>query len=349
VTVAIGADLWMRAMSARAPVRRWVLWLLVVPVLGWGVGTRGSWLEERVGLERDWRGDHECGAGTPAGYRTRDVAAWLADLPPGRFVVDAPSFSAPPGLACPSLHGLELSSTQPLGGSAGGPGSQNGSINDAFEELRLSEPGADARAEALGIRTVLHTRAHRPAGDWHVLEARGDVELSARGGASGIMGVGCVRRVWRGSDRAIHERLLRADAWPSVLDSPKRLVAVELTPAGFEDVEVDPGACDESGAVITELAREPGAYAADLRAAHDVDVVVRAAAFPTWRVWVDGEVTPTRLVAPGFFAARVGAGSHRIEARVSPLPYYRAGLAAWGLAIVALGVLARRDRRAAPA
>jgi len=349
--VAVGCRSWMGALGARTPVTRLLPWAVAVAVLAWGAGTRWPWLRTRVGLESELRGDRECGPATPAGYRTKDIAPWLASLPPGRFVVDIPSFDLAPGLslAGPSLHGLELASSQPLGASAGGPGSQNGLMNDAFDEIRLTQQGADARAEALGVRTILHARGRRPAGDWEVLASRGDVVLSARRGDGAIVGVGCVGRVWRGSDRALRTRFTGPDgprAWHEVLD-PRKLVAFERGTGPVVEADVDLAGCDADEAAVTPLPREPGAYAADVQAPHDVDVVVRATTFPTWQVRVDGVVTKTRDVMPGFFAVRVPAGVHRVEAVVSALPFYGAGLAVGAAAIALLALLARRDRRSA--
>jgi hypothetical protein len=345
--VALGWGEWLRFAERIAPRRAIVLvaWALPVAIGAFGVATRTPWLRERAQIEHDLSGDHECGASTPNGYRTDLVRGWVKKPALGRLVIDMASFRVFPGVAlsCPALHGIELDSAAPLGSTSGGPGSQVGVMQEAFDSMRMSDPGGAARAEALGVGSILHVRARRPESPFVVRESHGDVELSVREGGTSYVGVGCVRARWGAPDRALRDRLFATLGSPgSVLDDPRTLVELSPRPGSFVEQPVADEACDARTADVRESPREPGAYEAWIDTPAPVDAVIRASAFPTWRIEIDGVAVATRVVAPGFPSARVPPGRHHVVAVVSLPRFYVAGiLSAWAL-VAALSVVAAK-------
>jgi hypothetical protein len=344
---ALGWGEWLRRLERIAPRRAAIggAWLFALAIGAFGVATRVSWLRDRAQVETDLRGDHECGPSTPDGYRTDLVRDWVKKLSAGRLVIDTDSFRLSPGVAlsCPALHGLEIDSAAPLGATLGGPGSQVGVMQEAFESLRLPDPGAAARAEALGVRTVLHVRARRPQSPFAVQKSRGDVELSVREGGTGYVGVGCVRARWSAPDRALRDRLFATLGRPgNVLDDPRALVELSARPGPFAEEPVVDEACDATAADVRESPREPGAYEAWIDASAPVDAVIRASAVPGWRVEIDGASARTRVVAPGFPSARVPPGRHHVVAVVSLPRFYLAGIFSALALVAALSVGLRR-------
>jgi hypothetical protein len=330
-----------RAVAARGAraARGLEMALIAIVALGAGVPT-SRWLVARVAHERTLA-SHECSPGS--GYRTEEVATWLAGIEGGRFVVDPDSFHG----ACPLVRGIELASPVATGGSMGGPGSQLGVNHLAFEELHASRPGGAGRAESLGVRYVLHTDAHPPLPRerFQVIASRGDVALSRRIDGSDRIGAGCITARWRGDDRALRDALFDdlSSASP-VTNDPASLTLLESAPGPVAREAVAPGACSATWAVVSERPREPGAFEAFISAPHDVVAVVRATWTPTWRVLVDGvEATPMR-VAPGFLAVSVPMGDHHLEAIVAPPRGYAAGIAAAALVVALLAVLSGKLR-----
>jgi hypothetical protein len=167
-----------------------------------------------------------------------------------------------------------------------------------------------------------------------------------RRGGTGAVGVGCIEEEWTGADRAIRDALfvdLDTDAPRALV--PHSLVRLRPTSGEIERSRVDRGDCDARDAVVRVHATTPGERRAEVQSAHPVDVVLRSTYLPTWEVRVDGRRETPVLVAPGFLAVRVAAGTHRIEARVAPLPFYVAGLC---LAALALALLVWREQKMQP-
>jgi hypothetical protein len=164
------------------------------------------------------------------------------------------------------------------------------------------------------------------------------------------VGVGCIASAWAGSDTELREHLFADLATPQGADAlldPHALVALETVGKDFAKRPRDAAGCSVEGARVTDRPREPGAVEAEIESPSPVDAVIRVAAFRTWRVLVDGSPTETTTVAPGFPSVRVTAGAHHIEAIVSPLPGYLAGIF---LALVgaALCSVTRNRRRSPP-
>lgn len=296
---------------------------------------RFRWVAERLTEETVPAAGEKCGSARPD-VQISTALPWLTGLTRGRV-----EFYAPPGVQpCAFTRGTILASPLPLA-HGGGVGAHVGVNSVAFEQLRPTQPGSARRAERLGIRYLVHTLDQTPAPEdgWIERHRGGGVILSEREGGTDLVGVGCISRVWRGPDAALREALvrdLRGDT--SALDRPT-LTQIEAAPGALAESEVALGACSTEGAAVVERRREPGAYEATIEALAPVDVVIRASAFPSWRVWVDGVEAPVRQVAPGFPSVRVPPGRHRIEAVVSlPRGYLLGG---W-LGLLVIGLACRR-------
>ena len=174
--------------------------------------------------------------------------------------------------------------------------------------------------------------------------------LLERVGGTGEVGVGCVAREWNGPDRTLRDALRAELRQPrNLLDRPQELTVLTEGPDPLATRAVPQGPCGAGAARVEPVLREPGAYEARIVSPAPVDVVIRATYVPEWRVTVDRAAVPYRKVAPGFFAVRVPAGIHELEAVVSlPRAY---GLGIIGGCVILLGASAgewlweRRRRR----
>ncbi|WP_437720893.1 hypothetical protein [Sorangium sp. So ce861] len=263
------------------------------------------------------------------------IARWLAEAPHGRA-----SYGAEDTLAtCSMVHAADLRSAVPMAFSTGA-GSHVGVHAAAFLKVAPERPGSAARAEALGVRTLVHLTTQRPGppAAWALVDRRGQVELSRRVGGTDYVGLGCVREVWRGREADLLAALFAHLEQPrTVLDTPGELVALEASLGPLERLAAADDGCDASRASVREAPREPGAYEAIVDAEAPVDVVFRATAYGGWRVRDGGAELVPRRVAPGFFAVRVGPGRHHLEA-VAALPrLYLPALALACAAALALG------------
>ena len=287
----------------------------------------------------------DCGRNLPRGFRAEDGRRWVERLAPtGRFAVDRATASP----LCAAMLGLEVASRAPMGLVVGGPGSQVGVLQQAFENLDATRPRGELRADSLGVQYVLAGLAEGtdPPIGFRVLERRGDAALLERVGSTGLVGVGCVVEVWRGRDRALRDALFEAlGRKQSPLDRPRELVALEPADESVTRREVDLGGCVVDAlerATLRVSPREPGAYEARVVAPVPLDLVIRATAFPTWTVRVDGAITPSRTVVPGFLAVRVAEGAHHVEAEAAPPPHYRLGILAAFLVTLAAALVEPR-------
>ncbi|MDC0685417.1 hypothetical protein [Sorangium atrum] len=263
------------------------------------------------------------------------IARWLAEAPPGRA-----SYAVEDEFAtCSMMHAADLRRAVPMAASTGA-GAHVGVHAAAFLKVAPERPGSAARAEALGIRTLIHLTAQRPGPPeaWALVDRRGEVELSRRVGGTDYVGLGCVREVWRGREADLLAALFEHLEQPrTVLDTPGELVALEATRGPLERVAVADDGCDAARASVREVPREPGAYEATVDAEAPVDVVFRATAYSGWRVRDGGVELASRRVAPGFFAVRIGPGQHHLEAVVALPRFYLQGLALACGAAIALG------------
>jgi hypothetical protein len=222
----------------------------------------------------------------------------------------------------------------------------------AFKSIEPSRHGSAMRAEALGIRYVLAQNDGAPPSGWRRLEQAEHLQLWTHDGPTSLIGVGCVRETWRGSDTELRNRVqeqLRTSEGADKLLSPHALVALLHGDSEFEVHREPSEDCDPSSASVIPAPREPGALEAVVTSRSPVDVVLRVSAFPTWRVEINGRpAAPLRVVAPGFLAIRVPAGTHHIEATAHWTPFYFWGLIAGALGAIAAAILRwEHARRAA--
>ncbi|HEX6765144.1 MAG TPA: hypothetical protein VF103_06690, partial [Polyangiaceae bacterium] len=319
--------------------------VVVVALLG-AIPQRASYVA-RFSAELSRRAGGRCDA-APAGYDRETLRGWLASLRGGRLWFE--DRDDDPLVRCLLLDGLPLESSVPIG-MTGGLGAHVGIHWLAFQTLELERDGSERRAEALGVRYAL-TDGAVPSG-WSADERSGAVALLSHSGATDLVGAGCVVRRVRGSDRTLRTWLvdeLKTSAGADELLDPRRLVALEHTSGGLSSRAVDASGCAADRARIVAVPREPGALEARVESETPIDVVFRAAAFPAWRVTVDGAPVPSpELVAPGFFSTRVPAGRHRVLATVSPMPGYFACLVLGVAAVSALSLVRLEHVRRAAA
>jgi hypothetical protein len=349
----LGAALVVLALEETAPLVRQAISNLGRPRLALGA----SWflgllafaviattLPDRADFVKRLASEHSAGAGAscvggPAGYQRDTVLGWLDSLRGGRLWFEDRDDDRL-GI-CLVRDGATLESSVPIGISQGGPGAHVGIHWLAFHRLEPERSGSDRRAEALGVRHVL--RAGPAPTGWEENRRSGDLALFSHARPTDLVGAGCIVEQRRGNDRALRERLVgefKTSAGTDRLLDPERFVALEHGDGEPSTRAVDLGSCDASGAQVEGTPREPGAFEAVVETRTPVDVVFRAAAFPTWSVSIDGK--PARrieLVAPGFFTVRVPAGRHRVVAVVSAVPGYLFGIALGALGVAAASVI----------
>jgi hypothetical protein len=300
----------------------------------------------RVAGELEARRGGRC-ASAPPGYDAGEIRRWLAKLRGGRLWFD--EHSGDDLQKCLVTDGVSMASSVPLGATVG-VGAHVGVLWLAFQRVEPQRGGSERRAEAVGVRYALGHPIGSPA--WQTLERRGGVELAAHRGPTDAIGVGCITRAWRGSDRALRSHLfevLRTAEGADRLLDPNRFVELRHDDArAVVETEVGEGACAFDGARVAATAREPGALEAVVESSAPVDVVLRVAAFPTWAISVDGAPAKrSSLVAPGFPSVRVPAGRHRVVAVAGSLPGYAALVALGAFAVLALSLVrAEHVRRA---
>jgi hypothetical protein len=311
---------------------------------GLALPARFEWAAKIHVLHKGHAGASPCGAATPPGYDAEAVRAWLGALHNGRLWYDDAS---PTGRACAFGSGLELATQVPIGGTSG-VGAHVGVHTVAFHELHPERPGAARRAEALGVRSLLLLTGPAAGDGWAMVAQRGSTGLARRQGGTDTIGVGCVTRAWRGSEEALRQRLFKDLVTPDGADrllDPTALIALEHGTGEVTEREMPDTGCSADGATVIESPREAGAFEAEVVSSAPVDVVFRAASFPSWHVSVDGRPAETQTVAPGFFATRVAPGRHRVLAVVTTLPHYLQGIFL-ACAVVAMAGSGRAARMA---
>jgi hypothetical protein len=318
----------------------WSVFATAAGVLAFATPERASYAS-RLASVLALRADGQC-ADAPHGYRRAEVASWVRSLRGGRLWFDDKHDDALE--RCLVLDGILLESGVPIG-NTGGVGAHVGIAFLAFHRLEPSRSGADRRAEALGVRHVLTVV---DAAGFSVKRRSGTVALASRGGATDLVGAGCIVERWRGSDQVLRQKLIadfKTNAGTDRLLDPSRFVALEHAD-GKGDLSkrsIEAAPCDAQNVSVTATSREPGAIEAIVDSRAPVDVVFRVSAFPTWQVTIDGEpVARTEMVSPGFVAARVPAGRHRVAAVVSALPGYVTLITLGAAAVVAVSLLRRR-------
>lgn len=319
--------------------------VVLVALLGFAIAALG--LPSRLAYSQAVRSAQQAApecrtrAGSVAGYDRDVVRSWAERLQGGRLWYEAHQLS---GLTqCLYRDGIDVASAVPIG-TAAAVGSHVGVLARAAQFLHPERAGSASRAEAIGIGYLLLERsATEPPPGWVVRNRRGDVQLLER--PASTVGVGCIEHRWMGTPDRIRARLNAALATPAgadVLLDPHRFTSLEYTSGELVEVRARDPSCDDRNARVHEAVAEQGRIAAEISSTAPVDVVLRVSAFPTWRVRVDAALANTVLVAPGFVAVRIPAGTHRVTAEVEPLPYY-GGLIAIATAVT-LALAAGRGR-----
>jgi hypothetical protein len=315
-----------------------LLALLVAAILSAALPARFRYTEQVQSALVDSAGCGGNGRSAPLGYDASELRAAVATLTGARLWYDAHGDS---DLGrCINRDGIELASSVPIG-TAAAVGAHVGILAHAAQQLAPERPGAAARAEALGVAYLLLERPREAAlPGWTVRAQLGATQLASR--AVQLVGVGCIKRRWRGDPEEIRARLTRELGQPPEADlllDPHAFTAIE-DGAGpvVESPEPDTG-CSDAGAIVEGVVMQSGSLSATVEAPSAIDVAFRVAAFPTWNVRVDGAAAgPWTPIAPGFFSIRLPPGRHRLDATVDLLPHY----ATWILlALLATAALTR--------
>lgn len=348
VTLALGVvEAYVRGLGPLRPLHRRRLRAMAVALpsllaLGWiarvGVpSARTEWIARGEYLSAG-----PCGSRSPASFHMVELERHLERLSVGRLYYADGELRE-----CAATTNLDFASRIPLGAPFAA-GAHVGIVADAFNHVQVTKPGGAGRADVLGIGTVLHLAKDRllPDDAWHEVARAGDIVVSERVAGSSYFGVGCVSEVWRGSDPALRAELFRAqNAMDPVLGTPSAFVALEFTGAPVATREKPPSDCDPSrGAILSSRRVAPGVYEADVRAEAPVELVLKETAYRTWRFELDGAPVPFRLVAPGFMAIHLPAGTHHVAARTTPDVAYWVGVWAALLGAAAFAWWVRRTR-----
>ncbi len=286
-----------------------------------------------------------CGERTPEGFEPPLIKHWLSELNHGRLWYD--DSPQQPLNSCAVATGFELASALPIG-NTNAAGAHVGVHTPAFHALDFYRPGACVRAEALGIRYVLLVSDGLHVDGWEQIESNDRVRLARRIGGTDTVGVGCVRSTWEGSNQSLHERLSHdLKNWEQVdkLLDPRNLIELRTTTGAVVQRPESDVACDASNAHVTESSHESGVYEAVVESPSPVDVVIRATAFPFWKLTVDGVESQIRKIVPGFFSTRLSAGTHHVVATVSLPTGYLADILIALLLSVPWGLSAGRVAR----
>jgi len=273
----------------------------------------------------------------PDGYELAQVSQWLAQPGRGRIWYDVESKVM---MRVFSYDALSLRTRHPIASTLA-VGGHVGVLLEAYPRLEPFREGSARRAEALGVRTALLAEARVPAG-WISVARSGSMQLVEQNPPIDLIGAGCISSRYSGSNANLARRLfadLRDTTSTDRILDPKKLVQLEWSEGEVREAEVPREGCSIATVSVHEFSEAPGRFRAEVTSANPVDVVVRAAYFPSFVLRLDGVVQPIRVVAPGFPSIRMPAGRHELiaEAKVwnGMLPYL--GVATLGLAGLAFG------------
>lgn len=207
-------------------------------------------------------------------------------------------------------------------GRSDGAGKQVAVTMAAFASLEPGAPNAAARAEALGVRAVLHDDAVVPGEGFVNVDGWRDLSLGVREGP-GFVDVVCPEERWTGSDEAIANALFEDFAGEGRTLDPRHPPRID---SSFGALEVTP----LEGCMDARVERERG-RAGYLRATvvteEPAEVVLRVTPSPSWEILVDGAPVEPNLVGPGFLSVPVPPGRHVVRAEAGwPWWYVLLGL-----------------------
>ncbi len=232
----------------------------------------------------------------------------------------------------PVVSGVHLSANVPLAGT-GGAGAHVGVLALAFEALKPQKEFASNRAEALGVRWLVHARSEtpEPPSDWELIAETAEASLSRRRGGTDMIGLACPIALWKGSNRLLHQWLnddLSGSA--STLHDPTAVtLLVQDRASGQYPLDLMT-TCDAGLASIRNNDSNKWSHAATVDSSRGVFAVLRVSAHPWWVATVDGSFVEFMRVAPGFMAVHVPEGEHHVRFEVRMPWLYPASVAsAW--------------------
>jgi Bacterial membrane protein YfhO len=225
--------------------------------------------------------------------------------------------------------------------------------SDVMVEFDENRPAA---YDAFDVRYVVMDSARTPPPFLLPLDRFGRLSLYA-GPSSGRVAIGALGFVFAGRRDDVYGI---SSAWlKSALPEARIYGAIAFRPEPRPGLPLlrrwDPlppaGSLPAAPAgAVRGVRREGDDWSADVELAAPALVVLKETFHPSWQVEVDGRRVPTLQVTPGFLAAEVAGGSHRVAFRYRPS---RLKLALFLLAVVALAAtpawLAASRRLGAPA
>jgi hypothetical protein len=272
-----------------------------------------------------------CGPRTPPEHRGEEIRQWVHSLERGAFWFSPDPMNV--ANQCAAVDGLELESPVPVG-VAGAMGAHVGLHSAAFAALDPTRSGSARRAAALGVGHVLLVGDETAPPGWLVRRV-GSSELWSLEGGTSLAGATCLRERWIGDNASLRIALYEALVDPSGADallSPDHAVELVLEDSALRRESID-APCDARASVQVSRSAS-GLLEASVETDAPVDIVLRVTATASWTVRVDGEVTPWRMVAPGFLVVRVPAGTHDVVGETSwPRGYFLGLVVALALAL----------------
>jgi Bacterial membrane protein YfhO len=232
--------------------------------------------------------------------------------------------------------------------------------SDVMVEFDENRP---ADYDAFDVRYVVMDAGRTPPPFLVPLERSGRFRLYAAP-AAGRVGVGALGFRWRGGRNELYEI---GSAWlKSGLPAQRVYGAVGLgsaerrPPAGGGSLPILRGwgplpppqslagaAAAAAAGSVANLRREGDDWTAEVECGAPALAVLKETYHPGWRVEVDGRAAPALQVTPGFVAAEVGPGRHRVAFRYRPSAL-KIGLFFLGLAAPLLWLAAPRSWRESP-
>lgn len=286
-------------------------------------------MQSRLAAAREWStalapftSSTTCGPHGPNSLEMKRLMRTLGALSNARLWFDD-SEGALPGL-CAQTSGFERASGVAIANTVG-VGAHVGLLTIASRQLAPAAPGADRRAEALGIRYILTTQPSSTASTpgFKSLGNFGDLRLAVLDRNSGLFGTGCVRERWSGTnaelESALRSEIVDASRRDSLLD-PSRLVELAIDAGPLSRTQIS-DECQAKHVTLVNATHAVGRHSVEADLAAPGEILLRVTAHPSWHWYVDGHEVPPQLVSPGYYAVRVETGHHQI------LVTHRLGLA----------------------
>lgn len=210
--------------------------------------------------------------------------------------------------------------------------------SDVMVEFDENRPAA---YDAFDVRYVVMDSARRPPPFLLPLDRFGRLQLYAAP-SSGRLAVGALGFVFAGrrddvygiSSAWLKSALPEARIYGVIASRPESRPGLPLL-RRWDPLPAAGSLPAAPAGAVRELRRQGDDWSAEVELAAPALVVLKETFHPSWQVEVDGHRVPALQVTPGFLAAEVAGGSHRIAFRYRPS---RLKLALFFLAILALAV-----------